>query len=89
MRVRLIEQPEPHVVSHDGVSIPIPTQLHPPEGDVAKRTTFLEATAERSYRESWTPITQWKSGNLSEISMMQSTDNRFSVNRSLIRQLNW
>jgi hypothetical protein len=32
MRVRLIEQPEPHVISHDGVSIPIPAQIHPPTG---------------------------------------------------------
>lgn len=32
MRVRLIEQPEPHVVSHDDVTIPIPAMIHPPTG---------------------------------------------------------
>ncbi len=39
MRVRLVQQPEPHVVSHDGVSIPIPAQVHPPEGSPVRITT--------------------------------------------------
>ena len=44
MRVRLIEQPEPHVVSHDGVSISIPTQLHLSQGDPIWITTNATMT---------------------------------------------